>query len=156
MALLSKCQNHKADCANFCGLLRKAELYPPRVQLLQVYYSGLNLNSSLAHFTDENFELLILLCDIKIFQLEKNNLNWTNTIFIRGFRWFLDIKVLWRLQFLIGYRPLSLKFQKARTKIEVVLSLPSWLSELNWDRLGRLRTTSILVLAFWNFKLKGL
>ena len=24
--LLSKCQNHKADCANFCGLLRKAEL----------------------------------------------------------------------------------------------------------------------------------
>ena len=25
--LLSKCQNHKTDCANFCGLLRKAELY---------------------------------------------------------------------------------------------------------------------------------
>ena len=25
--LLSKCQNHKADCANFCGLLIKAELY---------------------------------------------------------------------------------------------------------------------------------
>ena len=25
--LLSKRQNHKADCANFCGLLRKAELY---------------------------------------------------------------------------------------------------------------------------------
>ena len=30
-------------------------------------------------------------------------------IHIRGFRWFLDIKVLWRLQFLIGYRTLSLK-----------------------------------------------
>ena len=25
--LLSKRQNHKDDCANFCGLLRKAELY---------------------------------------------------------------------------------------------------------------------------------
>ena len=25
---LSKRQNHKADCANICGLLRKAELYP--------------------------------------------------------------------------------------------------------------------------------
>ena len=34
------------------------------------------------------------------------------------------IKVLWRLQFFIGYRTLSLKFQKAWTKIEVVLSLP--------------------------------
>ena len=26
--LLSKCQNHEDDCANFCGFLRKAELYP--------------------------------------------------------------------------------------------------------------------------------
>ena len=25
--LLSERQNHKADCANFCGLLRKAEIY---------------------------------------------------------------------------------------------------------------------------------
>ena len=25
--LLSICQNHREDCANFCGLLRKAELY---------------------------------------------------------------------------------------------------------------------------------
>ena len=24
---LSKCQNNKADCTNFCGLLRKAEVY---------------------------------------------------------------------------------------------------------------------------------
>ena len=24
---LSKCQNFKDDCTNFCGLLRKAELY---------------------------------------------------------------------------------------------------------------------------------
>ena len=23
----SKCQNHEEDCTNFCGLLRKAELY---------------------------------------------------------------------------------------------------------------------------------
>ena len=29
--LLSKCQNHKDDCTNFCGLLRKAELYQARV-----------------------------------------------------------------------------------------------------------------------------
>jgi hypothetical protein len=27
LPVLSKCQNHKADCANFCDLLRKAELY---------------------------------------------------------------------------------------------------------------------------------
>ena len=27
--LLSKCQNHEEDFANFCGLLRKAELYVP-------------------------------------------------------------------------------------------------------------------------------
>ena len=30
---LSKCQNHEEDYANFCGLLRKAELYPDRVDL---------------------------------------------------------------------------------------------------------------------------
>ena len=65
------------------------------------------------------------------------------------------IKVYWRLQFFEYQGTLSLKFQKARTKIEVVLSLPSWLSQLNWDSYqGRLRTTSILVRAFWNFKLK--
>ena len=34
------------------------------------------------------------------------------------------IKVYWRLQFLEYLGTLSLKFQKARTKIEVVLSLP--------------------------------
>ena len=25
--LVNKCQNHEDDCANFCDLLRKAELY---------------------------------------------------------------------------------------------------------------------------------
>ena len=44
--------------------------------------------------------------------------------YIRGFTKF-GIKVLWRLQFFIVYRTLDLKFQKARTKIEVVLSLSS-------------------------------
>ena len=24
---VSKCQNHEEDCTNFCGLVRKAELY---------------------------------------------------------------------------------------------------------------------------------
>ena len=67
------------------------------------------------------------------------------------------IKVYWRLQFLEYLRTLSLKFQKARTKIEGVLTLPCWLSQLNWDsQQGTLRTTSILVKAFWNFKLKVL
>ena len=47
-----------------------------------------------------------------------------HSVYIRGFTKF-GIKVLWRLQFFIGYRTLDLKFQKARTKIEVVLSLPS-------------------------------
>ena len=67
------------------------------------------------------------------------------------------IKVLWRLQFLEYLRTLSLKFQKAGTKIEVVLTLSCWLSQLNWDsQLGRLRTILILVRGFWNFKLKVL
>ena len=44
-------------------------------------------------------------------------------IYIRWLRIFLDFKVLCSLQFLGYLRTLSLKFQKARTKIEVVLSL---------------------------------
>ena len=56
------------------------------------------------------------------------------------------IKVLWRLHFLEYLRTLSLKFQEAR---------PCWLSQFSWDRqLGRLKTNSILVRAFWNFKCK--
>ena len=39
------------------------------------------------------------------------------------------IKIYWLIQFLEYLRTLSLKFQKARTKIEVVLSLPCWLSQ---------------------------
>ena len=39
------------------------------------------------------------------------------------------IKIYWLIQFLEYLRTLSLKFQKARTKIEVVLALPSWLSQ---------------------------
>ena len=57
-----------------------------------------------------------------------------------GFVRLQGIKVLWRLQLLEYFRTLKLKFQKARTKIDV----------------GRLRTTSTLVRAFWNFKLEVL
>ena len=74
-----------------------------------------------------------------------------------GFFRLQGIKVLWRLQFLEYLRTLSLKFRKARTKIEVVLSLPSWLSHFSWDsQQDGVRTTSILVQAFWNFKVKVL
>ena len=52
-----------------------------------------------------------------------------HSIYIRGFTKF-GIKVLWRLQFLEYLRALHLKFQKARTKIEVVLALPCRLSQL--------------------------
>ena len=45
----------------------------------------------------------------------------------RGFTKF-GIELAWRLQFLQYLRTLSLEFQKARTKIEVVLALPCWLS----------------------------
>ena len=38
----------------------------------------------------------------------------------------------WSLQFFGCLRTLSLKFQKARAKIEVYLSLPCWLSQLNF------------------------
>ena len=44
----------------------------------------------------------------------------------------------WSLQFLGYLRTFSLKFQKATSKIEVVLALPCWLSQ------------------FWSFKLKVL
>ena len=57
--------------------------------------------------------------------------------------------------FFVGYRTLNLKFQQARTKIEVVLNLPYWLSQFSWDsQQGRLRKTSILIRAFWNFQCK--
>ena len=63
---------------------------------------------------------------------------WRCTMYIRGFTKF-GIKILWRLQFLEYLRTLRLKFQ------------------FSWDsQQGRLRTTSILVRAFWNFKLKVL
>ena len=75
---------------------------------------------------------------------------------IRGCHTFAT-KIYWLIQF-VGYlRTLGLKFQKARTKIEVVLTLPCWLSQFRWDsQQGRPRTTSILVRAFWNFKFKVL
>ena len=67
------------------------------------------------------------------------------------------IKVYWKLQFLEYLRTSSLKFQKTQTKIEVFLTLPWRLSQFRWDsEQGRVRTTSILVQAFWNFKLKVL
>ena len=49
-------------------------------------------------------------------------------LYIRGFTKF-GFKVLWRLQFLEYLRTLSLKSQKAKSKIEVFLSLPCWLSQ---------------------------
>ena len=42
-----------------------------------------------------------------------------------------SIKVAWSLQFLGYFRTLNLKFQKARTKIEVFLALPCWLSQFS-------------------------
>ena len=55
---------------------------------------------------------------------------WPNTN-IRGFTKF-EFTVAFSLKFHWYLRTLSLKFQKARTKIEVFLSLPCWLSQLNW------------------------
>ena len=49
-----------------------------------------------------------------------------------------------------------LKFQKVRTKLEVVPSLPCWLSQFSWDsQKDRARKTSILVKAFWNLNLRS-
>ena len=42
-------------------------------------------------------------------------------------------KIYLLIQFLEYLRTLSLKFQKARTKIEVVLALPCWLSQFNFN-----------------------
>ena len=75
---------------------------------------------------------------------------------IQDFFLTFSIKMVWSLQILGDLRTLSLKFQKARTKIEVFLSLPCWLSQLNWDsQEGRVRTTSNLVWAFWNLNLRS-
>ena len=79
--------------------------------------------------------------------LKTGRLSKSANMFIRGFTKF-GIKVAWRLQFLEYLRTLSLKFQKATSKIEVLLALPCWLSQFS-----RARTTSILLVAFWNFKL---
>ena len=48
-------------------------------------------------------------------------------------------------------RTLSLKFQKARTKIEVFPSLPCWLSQLDWDsQQGRDRKTKFCIKVAWS------
>ena len=64
------------------------------------------------------------------FMRARGNRNCDQTdIHIRGLTKFLDqacgLKFHWHL------RTLSLKFQKARTKIEVFLSLPYWLSQFS-------------------------
>ena len=87
----------------------------------------------------DSFSLRSIKRRVSVFSLHTHTA--TLRIYIRGFTKF-DIKVLWRLQVLEYLRTLSLKFQKARTKIEVVLSLPCWLSQF------------IVVRAFWNFKCK--
>ena len=46
-----------------------------------------------------------------------------------GFFRLQGINVLWRLQLLEYLRTLCLKFQKAQTKIEIVLTLSCWLSQ---------------------------
>ena len=70
-----------------------------------------------------------------------------------GFFRLQGIKVLWCLQ-LLGYlRTLSLKFQRATSKIEVVLALPCWLFQSSWESQ---QVTAILLVAFWNFKFKVL
>ena len=51
---------------------------------------------------------------------------------IRGCQKF-GIKIYWRLQFLEYMRTLNSKFRKDRTKIEVALTLPCWLSQINYS-----------------------
>ena len=41
--LVNKCQNHEDDCANFCSLLRKAELY---IQMIGFLTSNLSVGVS--------------------------------------------------------------------------------------------------------------
>ena len=69
----------------------------------------------------DSFSLRSIKRRVSVFSLHTHTA--TLRIYIRGFTKF-GIKVLWRLQVLEYLRTLHL-FQKARTKIEVVLSLPS-------------------------------
>ena len=65
--LLSKCQNHEEDCANFCGLLRKAELEVCELDMyifepIFVYYLGLvKLENSVPTLLKTNKKILSLL-----------------------------------------------------------------------------------------------
>ena len=62
-----------------------------------------------------------------------------------GFFKTFDIKVAWSLQFWGYLRTLSLKFQKATSKMEIFLSLPCWLSHFSWDSRGAGK------LQFWSY-----
>ena len=54
---------------------------------------------------------------------------WQVPMYIRGCHAHAT-EIYWLIQFLEYLRTLSLKFQKAWTKIEVVVGLPCWLSKL--------------------------
>ena len=100
--------------------------------------SVLNEDSSSLRFLDRNgLDFILGLVLLKLFfrlpSVGNNIFKKINVCrYIRVSHIFLDfkvhIKVYRRLQFLEYLRTLSLKFQKARTKIEVVLTLPCWLS----------------------------
>jgi hypothetical protein len=74
-----------------------------------------------------------------------------------GFFRLQGMKVLWSPQFLGYLRTLSFKFQKATSKIEVVLSLTCRLSQFKLRQpTGQSQYNFFLVRAFWNFKFKVL
>ena len=56
---------------------------------------------------------------------------YVNTLADSGYFQIFTIKVVGGLQFLGYFRTLSLKFQKAASKIDVFLCLPSWLSQFS-------------------------
>ena len=117
--------------------------------LTYIYGDDLSLNQS--DFENPDWRL-------KVIGPNDKNSNWTfiHSMYSRGYHTF-STKIYWLIKFVEYLRTLSLKFRKAVTKIEVVLTLPCWLFQLNWDSLqGRARTTSILLVAFWNSKLKVL
>ena len=94
------------------------------------------------------FSLLTALVAVStLFLKSKLNMDISYPLGDTGFFRLQGIKVLWRLQFLGYLRTLSLKFQKARTKIQVVLTLPGWLSQflkvLKYSRNCRLHNTLI-------------
>ena len=125
---------HKAESSLKCLTKGEASFYPISSFIQSLIWW--NITTSCAKFEEcqimllfhISFEKKVLHGIIYHCRIDVAAMCTHESLYIRGCQKF-GIKVYWRLQFLEYLRTLSLKFQNARTKIEVVLTLPCWLSQ---------------------------